>query len=89
VDPYYGNSCIQNNKTITTYECFGTTAQLLRPTHKIKQEHLSSMTIGYLILRKDSKNTDDYKRLKILLDSGCAATLINHSVIRNLKTSTD
>ena len=64
-------------------------AQLLRPIKRAKLEHLSSITIGYLILQKDSENTEDYIRLKILLDSGCAATLINHSVIRNLKSSTD
>ena len=86
---YYRNSCKQNNKFIITYECFGTTAQLVRPIKWAKLEHLSSITIGYLILQKDSENTDNYIRLKILLDSGCAATLINHSVIRNLKTSTD
>ena len=27
--------------------------------------------------------------MRILLDSGCGATLINHSLIRKLKTSTD
>jgi hypothetical protein len=59
--PYHGSSCKQNNEIITTYECFGTMAQLLRPTKRAKQEHLSSITIGYLILRKDSENTDEYK----------------------------
>ena len=87
--PCYSNSCKRNNKFIITYECFGTTAQLLRPIKRAKLEHLSSITISYLILQKDSENTEDYIRLKILLDSGCAATLINHSVIRNLKTSKD
>jgi hypothetical protein len=54
VGPYYGNSCKQNNEIITTYECFGTTAQLLRPIKRAKQEHLSSITIGYLILSEDT-----------------------------------
>ena len=86
--PYYGKSYKRNNNEIvTTYECFGTMAQLLRPTKRAKLEHLSSITIGYLILQKDSENTEDFKRLKFLLDSGCAATLINHRVIRTLKTS--
>ena len=78
---------ISSKRIINTYECFGTTAQLLRPTKKAKLEHLSSITIGYLILKKDSESTEDFKRLKILLDSGCAATLINHSAVKTLKTS--
>ena len=89
--PYYDISCNNNkdSEVMHTFECFGTTAQLLRSTKRAKLEHLSSITIGYLILQKDSKHTEDYTRLKILLDSGCAATLINHSIIRKLKTSKD
>ena len=86
--PNYSKKYDENkNKFITPYECFGTTAQLLRPTKRAKNEHLSSITIGYLLLQKDSENTEDFERLKILLDSGCAATLINHKVIRTLKIS--
>ena len=86
--PNYSKKCEKNkNKFIAPYECFGTTAQLLRPTKRAKNEHLSSITISYLLLQKDSENTEDFERLKILLDSGCAATLINHKVIRTLKIS--
>ena len=89
--PYNNISCSNNkdSEVMHTFECFGTTAELLRPRKRAKLEHLSSITIGYLILQKDSENTEDFTRLKILLDSGCAATLINHSVIRKLKTSKD
>ena len=62
-------------------------AQLFRPKKKAKLEHLSSITIGYLILKKNSENAEDLKNLKILLGSGCTATLINHSVVKKQKTS--
>ena len=37
---------INTKRVINTYKCFGTTAQLLRPTKKAKLEYLSSITIG-------------------------------------------
>ena len=82
------NAYEQNTKKVNTrYECFGTIAQLLRPKKKAKLEYLSSLTIGYLILQKVSENTEHFKKLKTLLDLGCTATLINHSVVKTLKTS--
>lgn len=68
------------------YEYFGSTAELLRPSKKTKTEHLSSITIGYLALKKDKREIQ-WKRMRILLDSGCAATLINQSIIDKLKTT--
>ena len=68
-------------------QCFRIIAQLLGPTKRAKLEHLSSIVIGYLILQKDSESNEDFRRLKILLDSGCTATLINHSAVKTLKTS--
>ena len=62
-------------------------AELLRPKKKAKTEHLSSITIGYLASRKGSRKAKHWKRMRILLDSGCGATLVNQSFIRKLKTS--
>jgi hypothetical protein len=73
------------NSNINCYENFGSTAALLRPHKKAKIEQLSSITIGYLASNKDSRETILWKRMRILLDSGCAATLINQSLIGKLK----
>jgi hypothetical protein len=50
-------------------------------------ENLSSITIGYLASRKGSRKSKHWKRLRVLLDSGCGATLINQSLVGNLKTT--
>ena len=76
------NSFIKNKNKIN--ECFGSTAQLLRPNKRQKQEHLSPITIGYLASRKGSRKAKHWKRIKILFDSGNAATLINKSLIGSL-----
>jgi hypothetical protein len=52
-------------------------------------ENLSSITIGYLASRKGSRKSKHWKRLRVLLDSGCGATLINQSLVGNLKTKKD
>ena len=71
------------------YEYFGSTAALLRPNKKAKIEQLSSITIGYLTSKTESGNAKEWKRMRILLDSGCAATLINQSLIGTLKTTNE
>jgi len=81
-------SNIKNTKCFS-YECFASTADLLRPKKKAKLAHLSSITLGYLASRKGSRKAKHWKRLRILLDSGCGATLINESLIKNLKTTKD
>jgi hypothetical protein len=52
---------------------------------KSKVEHLLSIIIGYLATLQGTKdpNNWNWKRMRILLalDSGCAATIINHSLI--------
>ncbi len=50
---------------------------------------MSSITLGYLASRKGSRKAKHWKRLRVLLDSGCGATLINQSFIKKLKTSKD
>ena len=70
-------------------DCFASTAQLLRPKKKAKLEHLSSITIGYLATRDGSRKPKHWKRMKILFDSGCAATLVNHELVSNLRQTRD
>ena len=67
-------------------ECHASTAELLRPKKKQRKEQLSSISLGYLFSRKGSTKTKDLKRMKILFDSGCGATLINQSLLKKLKT---
>ena len=66
-------------------ECFVSTAQLLRPKKKAKIENLSSITIGYLASRDGSRKAKNWKRMKVLFDSGCAATLVNYKLVEDLK----
>ena len=81
------NSITKNKKNFYFKECFGSTADLRRPKKRSKIENLSSITIGYLESRKGSLKSRDLKRMRVLLDSGCGATLINHSLIGKLKTT--
>ena len=77
-------SIINNSKC---YENFGSTATLLRPSNRTKIEQLSSITIGYIATQKGNEDPSHWKRMRILLDSGCAATLINQSLIKTLDTT--
>jgi hypothetical protein len=52
---------------------------------RAKIEQLSSTTIGYLASNKDSRKAKLWERMRILLESGCAVTLINQSLIGTLK----
>jgi len=76
-------------KNFNVIDCYSSTAELLRPKKKVKTKHLSSITIGYLASRKGSRKSKHWKRMRILLDSGCGATLINHSLLEKLKTKKD
>ena len=69
------------------YEYFNSTATLLRPSKKSKVDQLSSITIGYIATIKGSKDPIIWKSMRILLDSGCAATLINQNLVKTLKTT--
>jgi len=72
---------------INCYEYFGSTTTLLRPSKKLRVDQLSSITIGYLATVKGTKDPNNWKRMRILLDSGCAATLINCSLVKTLVTT--
>ena len=77
---------IVNNKISEKFECYSTTeTHLLRPTKQAKLDHVSTITLGYLCARKGSTQAKDQKRIRILFDSGCGATLINHSFVKKLE----
>ena len=71
-------------KTINL-ECFVSMADMLRPKKKVKKQNLSTVTLGYLHSKHNSLKTKHMKRMKILFDTGCGATLIHHSLVKNLK----
>ena len=70
-------------------ECFGSAAKLLRPKKKATTENLSAITIGYLLTNNDDSDHKYWKRLRILFDSGCGATLVNKHAIKGLNTTKD
>jgi hypothetical protein len=69
------------------YENFGFTAKLLRLSNRTKIEQLSSITIAYIATIMGNKDPTHCKRMRILIDSGCAANLINQSFIETLDTT--
>jgi hypothetical protein len=52
-----------------------------------KIEQLSSITIGFIATIKGSKDPILWKSMRILLNSGYAATLINQNVEKTFKAS--
>jgi hypothetical protein len=69
------------------YEYFLSTSTLLRSSKKLRVEQLLCITIGYVATVKGTKDPNNWKRMRILLNSVCAATLINHSLIKTLDTT--
>src|SRR6478672_1065325 len=71
-------------------ECYVSMANILRPTKKAKtQPTLSTITLGVLHSKKNSFKAKHQKRLKILFDTRCGATLIHHSLVGKLALQTD
>jgi hypothetical protein len=75
------------NSNRNCYEYFNSMATLLRPSKKSKVDQLSSITKAYIATIKGSKDPIIWKSMRILLDSGCAATLINQNFVKTLKTT--
>ncbi len=73
---------VYNNSTL---ECYVSMAEMLRPKKKVKKQHLSTITLGYLNSKHNSFKVKHIKRMKILFDTGCGATLIHHSLVKKLK----
>ena len=67
-------------------DCYVSMAEMLRPKKKVKRKHLSTITLGYLHSKKNSLKMKHQKKIKILFDTGCGATLIHHSLVKKLKT---
>ena len=67
-------------------ENFSSATKLLRPTKKERSDNLAAITLGYVLSGEDGKSP---KRIKILFDSGSAATLISHSKIKSLPKQRD
>ena len=70
-------------------DCYASMAQYLCPKKKQKSEHLSSITLAYLHAKRGIKKPKHVKRLRVLFDSGCSATLVNVSAVRKLKKKLD
>src|SRR6187200_388419 len=66
-------------------DCYVSMAEMLRPKKKAKTENLSTITLGYLHSKRGSMKVKHQKRIRILFDTGCGATLIHHSLIKDLK----
>ena len=58
-------------------------ADILRPKIKAKRYILSTITLGYLHSKGKSMKIKHMTR--ILVDTGCGATLINHSMVERLQ----
>src|SRR5688572_1169388 len=71
-------------------ECYASMTTLLRPTKKAKTKPtLSTITLGVLNSKKSSHKPKYHKRLRILFDTGCGATLIHHSLVGKFTLQTD
>src|SRR5688500_1983543 len=60
-------------------------AEMLRPKKKAKKQHLSTITLGYLHTKRGSLKIKHQKKIQILFDTGCGATLNCHSLVKTLK----
>jgi hypothetical protein len=69
------------------FEYFGSTSTLLRLSKKSREEQIWWLMIGYFVTIKGNKDSNNWKRMSIFLDWGCAATLINHNLIKSLDTT--
>ena len=69
-------------------ECHSLFAKLHQKTQTERMKKLlSTITLGYVQSRKGSQNAKDFKRLRILLDSGCGSTLIGKRFVSKLDTA--
>ena len=78
------------DNTPADLECYASMADILRPKKKAKtQPTLSTITLGILHSKKNNFKLKHQKRVKILFDTGCGATLIHHSLAGKLPLQTD
>ena len=72
------------DKVDTAYDCYTSTAQLLGHRKKQKLAHVSTIAIGWLYTRKKPTKPKHVKRINILFDSGCSATLVKGSFLKKI-----
>ena len=78
--------CNKNSKNL--FDCYTTTAQLVHQKKKQKKLHMSAILLGWMHTRNGSTKAKDFKRIKILFDTGCDASLVNRKFVQKLKTKT-
>src|ERR1043165_3573564 len=79
-----------DHNTPVDLECYASMATLLRPTKKAKTTPtLSTITLGMLNSKKNNFKLKHQRKVKILFDTGCGATLIHHSLANKLPVWTD
>lgn len=61
------------------------TSQLFKKQKNISEKDLSTITLAFIDTSKGFNQKRDTTRAKVLLDTGCSKTLINKSVLGNLK----
>src|SRR6187200_2399774 len=66
-------------------DCYVSMAEMLRPKKKAKTENLSTITLGYLHSKRGSMKVKHQKRIRVLFDTGCGASLIHYSLVKNQK----
>ena len=76
----HSNSNLDGN-----FECYATTAQILQAKKKQKRDHLSTITLGWIDTHQGLNQPKHQKRIRILFDSGCAATLVKSTFLTKLK----
>ena len=74
-----------NQNTPSNLKCCVTMAKMLRSQKKAKTDHILIITIGYFHSKHGSFKPNFFKKLKILLDTCCGATLIHHNLVGKLK----
>jgi hypothetical protein len=51
----------------------------------LKTDDKSTISLAWIQTKKNSNKGKHFKRLRVLFDSGCAATLVNHSFLKDLE----
>ncbi len=72
------------DKVVNAYDCYTSTAQLLGHRKKQKRTHASTIAVGWLHARKKPTRATHLKKINILFDSGCGATLVKGSFLTKL-----
>ena len=72
------------DKVEKTLDCYTSTAQLLGHRKKQKRAHVSTIAVGWLYVRKKPTKPKHVKKINVLFDSGCSATLVKGSFLEKI-----